>query len=226
MADALKPGDAGYTAPAGDAGKTPEQLAAAAAAAAGTKTPEQIAAEKTATETATKAAAEAETKRVADAALAASKPPEKYAITVPKEAASYLDAADLTKFEARARKGGLTNEQAQAAIAEHALELKATSDAYRAITDADPIYGGDNLPETQRLGNLALDRIAPLGSALGDELRRDLAKSGWANKLSVVAALVNAGKLMDEDRPGGPVIGGGSGSNDPALKLYGPDKTT
>jgi len=189
------------------AGEDPAAKAAAdkaatdtAAAAEKGKTPEQLAAEKTTADEAAAAAA-------ADAARqATATAPEKYELTLPD--GDWLDASDLTAFEAQARAKGLTNEEAQAAIEEHADQVAARSQAFRAVTEKDPTYGGANLKESTRLANLALDHIAPKGDPLGDEFRRDIAKTGYNNKLSVLAALVRVGKLMAEDSPPG---GGGAG---------------
>lgn len=135
------------------------------------------------------------------AAPPAPKAPDVYKLTIPEGAETYLDATDLKALETRARAKGLTNEQAQAVVTEHVETIAAQSAAYRAETEADATYGGDRLKETQRLANLALDRMAPVGDPQGDALRRDLVRSGFGNKLSVLAALSRLGKLMAEDGP-------------------------
>jgi len=68
---------------------------------------------------------------------------------------------------------------------------------------------------------LVLDRYAPVGDPLADELRRDLAKNGYANHLPVVAFLARIGKSMAEDRPAAGSSGPGGVSRDPAEVLYG-----
>lgn len=129
-------------------------------------------------------------------------PPEKYALTVPEGAEAYLDAEDLKAIEKTARAQGWTNDVAQTAIEEHADALAAQSAAFRAITETDKTYGGDNLAETQRLASTVLDKFAPVGDPLGDALRRDLAKTGYGNKLSVLSFLTRIGKAIAEDTPG------------------------
>mgnify|MGYP001575058407 CR=1 FL=1 len=127
--------------------------------------------------------------------------PETYALTVPEGAEDYLDADDVTQIETLARAKQWTNEEAQAAIEEHADHLAAQSAAFRATTEADTTYGGAHLVETQRLAARVMDRFAPASDPLGADLRRDLAKSGYGNKLSIVAFLAKIGKTMAEDAP-------------------------
>lgn len=148
------------------------------------------------------------------------KAPESYSLKVPAGHEHFLDATDLKKFEAEARANGLSNEQAQAVIESEATRLAAVSAEFRAETEADQTYGGDHLVDTQRFVKTALDRFAPTGTALGDALRRDLEKSGFGNKLSVIAYLANIGKAMSEDRPGGGSGGGGGEAKTAAEKLY------
>lgn len=227
MADE-KPGGAGTPQPAGtttDTGKTAEQLAAekvttdaAAAAASAGKTPETLAADaKTATDA--KTAADVEAKRIADAAP---KAPETYTLAIPEGAKGLIDETDLKAFEAQARAKGLSNDQAQAILAEQADALATQSAAFRTTTEADPIYGGAKLPETQRLAALALDKLRPAGTPHGAAFRSMLVKTGYGNHLEVVSLLADLGKLMAEDTH---VASGGGGAptRDAATVLY--DKT-
>lgn len=147
--------------------------------------------------------------------------PEKYDLKVPQGAESYLDAQDLKAFESVVRAKGLTNEQAQAAIDEHADALAAQSAAFRSQTEQDPTYGGEKLAETQKLASAALDKIRPAGTPRGDALRRVLAKTGYGNHLEVVALLADLGKMMAEDKPGSGGSGGGAPAKDAATVLYG-----
>jgi hypothetical protein len=217
---------------------------------AGTETPETItgqpqgkpsgkqpAADKPAEKPATppaddkKPAADGQTPPVDDKKPAAEKPaaegaPEKYTLAIPEGAEAWFDDTDLKQIEKLARKGGLTNEEAQDFVDDTADSLAEQSAAFRAITAADPDYGGDHLTETTRLARLALDAVRPAGTPHGDALRRILAKTGFGNNLEVVSFLADLGKLMAEDRPGGSGGGGGGGKRDPAAVLYDNTPTT
>lgn len=131
------------------------------------------------------------------------KPPEKYALTLPDGADTWLDQADVTHIAALAKTNGWTNEQAQTALEQHVDALATQSQAFRTATEADPIYGGDHLEQTQTLARRALDRVRPAGTPRGDALRSLLTKSGYGNHLEVVSLLADLGKLMAEDQPAG-----------------------
>lgn len=197
------------------------------------KTADQIAAEKVVADKAAadqvvadKAAADkvAADKVAADAAAAAKAPkpgaPEKYALTTPPDAALFIDATDIAKLEALAREAGLSNDEAQTVLGKQAAAMVAQSAAFRTETEAHDTYGGEHLVETQRLATAVIERFAPKGNPLGDQLRADLVKTGFGNKLAVVSFLARIGKAMAEDRPG---LGGGGGgeSRDAATVLYG-----
>jgi hypothetical protein len=144
-----------------------------------------------------------------------------YALTVPKGSEPWLDDADVRSVEATAKANGWTNEEAQAQLDAHADVLAQQSTAFRTETEAHPVYGGEHLGETQRLANLVLDRFAASGDPIAEQLRRDLVKSGYGNKLSVIAFLARIGKTMAEDRSPsrqGPVVGGVT--KDAAAVLY------
>lgn len=149
------------------------------------------------------------------------KPPEKYELKLPDNATGLLDDTDLKHIATVARKKGWTNEEAQAAVDEHADTLAAQSVAFRAQTEADETYGGDRLAETQRLAALALDKVRPAGTPQGDALRALLVKTGYGNKLEVVSLLADLGKLMAEDKPAAGSAAGGGAKKDPATVLYG-----
>lgn len=201
--------------------KAAADKAAADAANAG-KTPEQIAADdKAATDKAAadKAAAD---KAAADAEAAKGKgAPEKYDITIPDDMKALLDDADLKDLEGKARAKGLTNDELQAVVTARAEELAAQSAAFRAQTESDPIIGGDKLPETQRLAQIAMDRLHPTTTPAGQDFRAFLTKTGYGNHVQVVKHFATLGKMMAED---GHVQGTGSKpAGDAASKLY--DKT-
>lgn len=174
--------------------------AAAAAEAAKNETPEQ--------------------KVAREAAEAKAKVPAKYELKVGKDAATFIDDADLKTLEAFARDKGLTNEQAQILVDARATALLEQSVAFRAITEADPVYGGDKLAETERLAKLTLDKIRPAGTPRGEAFRKILAKTGYGNNLEIVSLLADLGKSLTEDEPGG--LGGSAahGKTDAASKLY------
>lgn len=188
------------------------------------KTAEQLAAEKkTADDAAAAAAAKKKTDDDAAAAAAAQKEkagkaPDKYELALPDGADAYLDESDLKSIESIARAKGWTNEDAQAALDEHAENLATQSKAFRAEIEKDETYGGEHLAETQRLAKLALDKVRPGES--GKPLRRLLAKSGYGNNLAIVSFLADLGKLFDEDRPGG-TGGSQNAASDAATALYG-----
>lgn len=214
----------------GKGSPTPEETAAAAAAAT-QKTADDAAA-------ATAAAKKTEDDAAAAAAAAASggkkddkatgdnggtpKAPEKYDLVVPDGAAEWLGANEVKQIETLARANGMTNEQAQAALEAHADRLVEQSAAFRAETEAHPVYGGAKLEETQRLAGSVLDRFAPKGDPLNDAFRRELVASGFGNKLTVVSFLARIGKAMAEDKPSG-FTGGGSTKKTAAQTLYGDD---
>jgi hypothetical protein len=129
-----------------------------------------------------------------------------------------LDDADLKALEGKARAKGLTNEQLQAVVDARADELAEQSAAFRSQTEADPIIGGDKLPETQRLAKIAMDRLHPESTPEGKDFRAFLTKTGYGNHVQVVKHFAHLGKMMAED---GHVQGGGAKSEkDAASRLY------
>lgn len=125
------------------------------------------------------------------------KAPAKYALAIPEGAR--LDAADLTAIETAARAQDLSNEDAQAIVAEHAATLDAIAGRFLEETTADPVYGGEHLADTQRLANLALDRLQPKGTPAGDRTRAVLQKTGYGNHIVFVSLMADVGKLLAED---------------------------
>jgi outer membrane biosynthesis protein TonB len=139
-----------------------------------------------------------------------SKAPDKYTLKLPEGSKDYLEQADLTQIEKLARAKSWTNEQAQQALDEHADTMAQQSAAFRAVTEADPTYGGDKLEETQKLAKAALDRLRPAGTPRGDAFRKLLTRSGYGNNIEVISMLADLGRQMAEDQPG---AGGGGGGN-------------
>ena len=138
-------------------------------------------------------------------AAAKNKAPDKYDIKIPDGAKDWLDESDLKDLEGKARAKGFTNEQLQTLVNARADELAEQSAAFRAQTEADPIVGGDKLPETQRLSKIAMDRLHPEGTPDGKAFRAFLTKTGYGNHVQVVKR--SLGKLMAED---GHVASGGA----------------
>lgn len=219
-----KPGDQGGA-------KTPEQIAAEAAAAAASKTPEQLAAEKTAADAAAKKTAddaaaaaaaankgktpeqlEAERLAAEEAAKAAAKPgaPEKYELKLPADAT--ILPADLKALEDLARKNNLTNDEAQAALEEHNAFLAAQSESFKALAMADPDYGGDKLAESQQLANAVIDRIRPADHPRRAAFLGFINRAGASNHPEIVGFLADLGRMIGED-PTVRAKSGGGGNN-------------
>lgn len=152
--------------------------------------------------------------------VVAAPPLQPYTLAAPAGGDQWFDSTDLTALARRTHDKGLTREQAQAVVADQAAALENLSATYRAQTEADPHYGGIHLANTQRLGNLALDKLRPAGTPQGDALRHALGKTGLINHLAVVSFLADLGALMAEDRPGGPMTSGGTAQPDLARRLY------
>jgi hypothetical protein len=157
-----------------------------------------------------------------DTATPESKVPEKYTLTLPD--GGRIDDHDLATIEALARESNWSNEEAQARLEAHAEFIESHSQAFRTITESDPVYGGRHLEETTKFADAALNKIRPKGTPHGDAFRALLFKSGYDNNLEVVAFLADLGKSWAEDGTAG---GGGATpeSDDIATALYGPDKT-
>ena len=168
--------------------KTDGQAAPGAGAATGNenKTPEQIAADKVAAD---KAAAE----------KAAAAAPAKYELTLPE--GGRLDQSDLDEFVAMAKDKGLTSEQAQAVLTEHAQALAAQADRFLTETKSHPEIGGAHLEAAQKLANAALERFLPATAPEGQAFRSFLTKTGYGNSPAVVLLLSRIGKAMAEDQP-------------------------
>lgn len=147
--------------------------------------------------------------------------PATYALVVSPESETWLDATDVKTLEGQAKTLGWSNEQAQRALEMTAQQRQADSRTFRASIEADPVYGGDHLAETQQHANLVLDRLRPAGTPDGDALRHLLTKTGYGNHPQVVGLLADLGKLMAEDQPAHGVPGRGA-PRDAATVLYGP----
>lgn len=143
--------------------------------------------------------------------------PEKYALTLPDD--GILDARDQAAIEAYARANGLSNDDAQALLEDHAGQLRTQSETWLNETKKDKTYGGEKLAETQKLARSAIDRLRPEGHPRRDSFRALLNKGGIMNHLEVVSFLADLGRMMGED---GGVAGAGGGGKKKSLedKLY------
>lgn len=149
--------------------------------------------------------------------------PEKYELTLPE--GGWLTDDDRTKFEAKARAAGLSNDDAQAALEEIALERKAEHDSFVEATTADPTYGGEKLEQTITLANKALDKLRPKGTPRGDALRGLLDRTGYGSHLEVLSLLADIGKAMADDTiPGAKTTDSKTTTTSKAEKFYGPEK--
>ncbi len=147
----------------------------------------------------------------------ASGAPEKYSLTVPD--GGHIDKSDLPRIEKMAREANWTNEETQAYLEELNTSMQATSAEFLANLKADPDLGGDKLAETQRLANLAIDKLRPEGHARRDAFMRLLNRGGYINHPEVVGLFADLGKLFDEDGH----IGGAparAGKQTTASKMY------
>lgn len=147
------------------------------------------------------------------------KAPEKYDLKAPAKGEAYLTDAVRGRIETLARANNLSNEDAQGLVNEHVALMDATAAHYLADTQADKDYGGDHLPETQRLARSVIDRIRPEGHARRDSFNRFINSAGAGNHIDVLSFLADIGKSMAEDSP---TLGRGSAGNagSQADKLY------
>lgn len=159
-----------------------------------------------------------------------SQAPEKYDLAIPDDVKPYVGKKFLERFEAVARASGWSNDDANAelkeAIAIDAEDRKARVEAWTAATKADEDFGGDNLAETTRLANAAIDRVFPEGHRLRSGFLAFLQGGGADQKLEVAAFLATVGRMMGEDRPirgkqaGAPQAKGADAAQATADSLY------
>jgi hypothetical protein len=183
--------------PAAAAAGTPAAAAAPAAAGAAA-TPASDAAAPAAAAAAPAAAAASSTNQDTPAGETP-KAPDKYELTLPE--GGLVDQADVAQIETIARANNWTNDQAQAALTEHAASLKAQSERFLTDLRKHAEIGGDNLAASQQRANAVLDKFLPADSPEGQALRSDLNKSGYGNYAPLVLLLARIGKSMSEDTP-------------------------
>jgi hypothetical protein len=202
-----KAGDVKPPAPA------PGDKPAAGAGGEGDKKPAEKPEEKPAAQQATP-----EKKAAAEAAAAKGGSPAKFELKLPAGSESWLGDADVKNAEAFARAQGWSNEQAQAFLERTAEQAVAQSEAFRVVTEADPDYGGEHLVETQRLAQLAIDKLRPESHPHAAAFKTMLARSGMGNHVEVLSFLADAGRHMAEDAP--THTRAGSGPKADATSIY------
>lgn len=150
------------------------------------------------------------------------KAPETYELTVPDDAKRFVSDEDLNYFQEIAKANDWTNEEAQAELTAHieraAKATAKTIEGWEATTKADKTYGGKQLAETQRLGNIAVDRVFPKGHPMREPFVGFLKESGGGVRLEVVAFLATLGRMMGEDTTSSGVTSSGGGER--ASKFY------
>lgn len=161
----------------------------------------------------------AEPVKPAEAAVVAPKAPAKYALVVKAGDDVIVNADVLTHYEQVARASDWSNEDAQAAIDEYVLGVKAASARFLAQTAADPDYGGTSLAQTQQRMDLAINRLRPIGHPRRESFLRFMQSAGVTNHIEVMSLFSDLGKLMSEDGGTGGVSGGRV-EVDPIAKMY------
>jgi hypothetical protein len=133
------------------------------------------------------------------------KAPEKYAFTVQDDRKASVPQKLLERVESIARANDWTNDEANAELTDMLKfddELRQGQIAtFETETKGDADFGGDHLTETQRLANLAIDKVFPEGHRLRERFMGNLKRTGFGSELSIVAFLATVGKLAAEDTP-------------------------
>jgi hypothetical protein len=120
-----------------------------------------------------------------------------------------------------ARKAGWSNDDAQAAVAEHGRLVREANDGFLTQLKADTDYGGEKLVETQRLAKSAIDLLRPEGHPRRAAFLRAVNRVAAGNHPEFVSFLADLGRRAGEDK-----VGALSGGSHPAKKsteekLYG-----
>jgi hypothetical protein len=144
--------------------------------------------------------------------------PEKYELKIPDD--GILDARDQAAIESYARANGLSNDDAQALLEDHAQQLRTQSETWLNETKKDKTYGGAKLAETQKLARSAINRVRPEGHPRREAFDSLLKKGGVFNHLEVVSFLADLGRMMGEDGGAGASGGEGKGKKSLEQKLY------
>jgi hypothetical protein len=202
MTEPAKTGTGAATseAPAGSTSSTTPETKTGETAATGGTTTETKAGEAPAGETAPKAGDTGKAATEGKAGEATTpKAPEKYALTVPDDMKAGVDDQLLGQLETVARGQDMSQDEAQAFLEDTLARIKVQSDAWANETKSDKTYGGDKLPETQRLAKLAIDKVRPVGHPMRDAFNNFLARGGSGNHIQVVSFLADLGRMMGED---------------------------
>jgi len=146
-------------------------------------------------------------------------------LELPKE--SKLHQSDIDEVAAIARERGLSKDEAAVMLAQRekaaagfeARSIETMAKARLGWVDtikADKELGGDNLPETQRLSMLAVERF------VSPALREHLRTTGFGDHPEIVRMFRSIGQAMSEDKPGvgGGLSKGGGEKKDAASVLY------
>lgn len=186
------------------------------AAAGEQKTPEQIAAEAAAGKTDEKPKGE-ETKE-GKAAAEAAKAPAEYKLTIPDGVEMSDDVVKLYVDEAKEL--GLTPEQAQKRLERDIAAVATRTKALEDDLKADPVLGGKNLEATLELARKGKEAFLPKDSEEAVLINGWLNSTGLGNHKALVRAFARLGQLVGEEKlvQG---AGGGEGQKTAAEVLYG-----
>ena len=148
-----------------------------------------------------------------DGAQSAPKAPEKYSLTVPKGADTFIEQSDLDEFAALAKSNDWTQEEAQQRLDAQADAVAAKLDSFKLATEKDPEYGGSKLAENQRLARAVIDKVRPADHPRSAAFERLLIKTGLGNHPEFFAFMADLGRMTAEDRPN---AGTGGAASKPA----------
>lgn len=157
----------------------------------------------------------------ASAAAAATTVPEKYALVIPDDGKTYVDEFTVSSIEKLARESGWSNEDAQNALNEQVLSLKAADAHFLSQLKADPDYGGEKLAETQKLAKSAIDLIRPEGHPRREAFLRTINRVAGGNNPEFVSFLADLGKRAAEDSTGASSGASRAGEKTAEQVLYG-----
>jgi hypothetical protein len=112
-----------------------------------------------------------------------------------------FDASDLAAFVESAKCGGLTNEQAKAALRDLSNEVADRIATYRSELESDPEVGGAHREAAQQLVQQTLDRFLPRDEEDGIRFRTALRRGGYRDWKPLVKLLTRLAKALPEERP-------------------------
>lgn len=121
--------------------------------------------------------------------------PEKYDLKLPENLV--VDPEDLGAFEEMAKAGKLSNEEAQKVLEEQVARqtklTEAKSERWRKETESDPEIGGEKLGENVEFAKRAISKF------FGPDLAKELERTGYGNRLTIVKGFAQIGRLLGED---------------------------